>query len=257
MTSRPDQPAQSAPAAAKSAQSAALAAAPAPRGARRARRIGPFVLRPFWKIRLHGAGNVPATGPVILAGNHSGFLDGPMLVGLSPRPVHFMIKREMFRGPIGRALVWLGQIKVDREETDRAAILAALGTLEQGGVLGVFPEGTRSADDFVTMHNGLAYFALRSGAPVVPVACLGSGARGTTAGSLPRLRARLDVVYGPPVVIERGSGRKAVAAASEQLRDVLRAHIEHARVLTGRLDEASQLDPKATQQADDASAVAE
>jgi 1-acyl-sn-glycerol-3-phosphate acyltransferase len=69
---------------------------------------------------------------------------------------------------------------------------------------------------------------------VVPVACLGAGARGTTIGSLPRLRARLDVVYGPPIDLGRGTGRKAVAAASEQLRDALRAHIEQARRETGR-----------------------
>ncbi len=216
------------------AKTGAKPGAPAPRGALRARRIGPFVLRPFWKIALHGAEHVPAAGPVILAGNHTGFLDGPLLVGLSPRPVHFMVKQELFKGPIGPALHWLGQISVDRHGADRAAILAALGALEQGGVLGVFPEGTRSADDFATMHNGLAYFALRSGAPVVPVACLGSGARGKTIGSLPKLRTRLDVVYGPPVELGRGTGRKAVDAASERLRDVLRAHIEQARIQTGR-----------------------
>jgi 1-acyl-sn-glycerol-3-phosphate acyltransferase len=209
---------------------------PAARGAVRARRIGPFLLRPFWKITLHGAEHVPATGPVILAGNHTGFLDGPLLVGLSPRPVHFMVKQELFRGPVGPALHWLGQISVDRAGADRAAIQAALGALEQGGVLGVFPEGTRSAEDFATMHNGLAYFALRSGAPVVPVACLGSGERGRTIGAVPKLRARLDVVYGPPIELGRGVGRKAVTAASEQLREVLRAHIEQARRNTGHAE---------------------
>lgn len=218
---------------------------PTPRAARRARRIGPFVLRPFWKIRLHGAEHVPATGPVILAGNHNNFIDGPLLVGLSPRPVHFMVKQEMFHGTLGRALRWLGQISVDRESTDRAAIQAALGALEQGGVIGVFPEGTRSADEFVTMHNGLAYFALRSGAPVVPVACLGTDERGTSAGSMPRLRARLDVVFGPPVELGRGTGRTAVTAASEQLRDVLRAHIEQARKDTGRAQPARAVDETA------------
>jgi len=207
---------------------------PPPHAARRARRIGPFVLRPFWKIVLHGAEHVPVAGPVILAGNHTGFLDGPLLVGLSPRPVHFMVKQEMFRGPVGPALHWLGQISVDRHSADRAAIQAALGALEQGGVLGVFPEGTRSAEDFATMHNGLAYFALRSGAPVVSAACLGTGARGTTISAMPKLRTRLDVVYGPPLELGRGTGRKAVAAASEQLRDALRTHIEQARRLTGR-----------------------
>jgi len=215
---------------------------PDPRGAVRARHIGPFVLRPFWKVRLHGAEHVPAAGPVIFAGNHTGFLDGPLIVGLSPRPVHFMVKREMFRGPLDPALRWLGQISVDRTGTDRAAVVAALGVLEQGGALGVFPEGTRSSGDFDTMHNGLAYFALRSRAPVVPVACLGSGERGRTVGALPGLRARLDLVYGPPIDLGLGTeaggggkaGRRAVAETSHALRDALLAHLLAAREATGR-----------------------
>jgi 1-acyl-sn-glycerol-3-phosphate acyltransferase len=208
--------------------------APEARGAARARRIGPFVLRPFWKIELHGVEHVPADGPVILAGNHAAFLDGPLIVGLSPRPVHFMIKQEMYRGPLGPVLHWLGQIPVDRKSTDRGAVLAALGVLERGGVLGVFPEGTRSAEAFATMHNGLAYFALRSGAPVVPVACLGSRAVGGGLGDLPRLRAGIDVSFGAPLEFGRGTGRQAVAAASERLRGELLAHLELSRQLTGR-----------------------
>jgi 1-acyl-sn-glycerol-3-phosphate acyltransferase len=210
------------------------AAAPDQRGPRRARRIGPFLLRPFWKIVLHGAENIPAEGPVILAGNHTAFIDGPLIVGLSPRPVHFMVKREMFRGPIGGALHWLGQIPVDRAGTDRTAVLAAVAALERGGALGVFPEGTRSAEAFATMHNGLAYFALRTGAPVVPVACLGSRAEGSGLGDLPRLRARIDVCFGPPLDFPRRTGRQAVADASERLRGELLAHLERSRQLTGR-----------------------
>jgi 1-acyl-sn-glycerol-3-phosphate acyltransferase len=222
-----------------------------PRRAVRARRIGPFVLRPFWRIRLHGREHVPATGPVILAGNHSGFLDGPLIVGLSPRPVNFMVKREMFRGPIGPALHWLGQISVDRAATDRSAVLAALGVLEQGGVLGVFPEGTRSTGDFDTMHNGLAYFALRSRAPVVPVACLGSSERGRSIRALPRFRARIDLVYGHPIDLGPAAasgkaGRGAVAEASETLRAALRAHVEQARRATGRAT-ADELQHEPTQ----------
>lgn len=210
------------------------ALAPDPRGPVRARHIGPFLLRPPYRIVLHGAQNIPAQGPVILAGNHTSFLDGPLIVGLSPRPVHFMVKREMFRGPIGSALRWLGQIPVDRSGTDRAAVLAAVGVLEHGGVLGVFPEGTRSEEAFSTMHNGLAYFALRTGAPVVPVACLGSRGTGPGLGDLPRLRARIDVSFGPPLDFPRGTGRAAVAQASGQLRDELLAHLERSRHLTGR-----------------------
>ena len=207
---------------------------PPVRGPIRASRTGTFVVSPWWRITSHGTGNVPSAGPVILAGNHSNFIDGPLIVNNAPRPVHFMVKQEMFDGPLGPMLRWFGQIPVDRAGTDRNAVLRSLAVLAQGGVLGVFPEGTRSADEFATMNNGVAYFALRSGAPVVPVACLGTTVPGGKTGGLPRLRARVDLVYGEPLELGRGVGRKAVEAASERLRGALVEHLAAARKLTGR-----------------------
>ena len=216
-------------------------AAPSLRGAVNAHRIGVPLLRSVWRIHVHGTRNVPTEGAVILAGNHTGFLDGPLIVGLSPRPVHFLIKQELFVGPLGPVLHSLGQISVDRHGPDRAAVVAALAALKAGGALGVFPEGTRSAGDFTSVHNGLAYFALSSGAPVVPVACLGTAVNGRTIGSLPAPRTLLDLVYGTPITREEltegteglGRGRK-IAAVSERLRVLLTAHLHKSRHLTGR-----------------------
>ncbi|HEV2637379.1 MAG TPA: lysophospholipid acyltransferase family protein [Actinocrinis sp.] len=207
---------------------------PPVRGPVRAKRTGKIVVSPWWPIHSHGTQNVPATGPVILAGNHANFIDGPLIVNNAPRPVHFMVKQEMFDGPLGPMLRWFGQIPVDRDGTDRNAVLRSLAVLAQGGVLGVFPEGTRSADEFATMNNGVAYFALRSGAPVVPVACLGTSGSGPKTSGLPRLRTRVDLVYGEPLELGRGVGRRAVAAASERLREALVQHLAAARALTGR-----------------------
>ncbi|PLW73850.1 1-acyl-sn-glycerol-3-phosphate acyltransferase, partial [Streptomyces sp. DJ] len=128
----------------------------------------------LWRPRVLGAWKVPASGPVILAVNHSHVVDGPMIIGTSPRPVHFLVKKEAFTGPLDPFLRGIGQIAVDRGSTDRAAVTGALGVLERGGVLGIFPEGTRGQGDFASLRAGLAYFALRSGAPVVPVAVLGT-----------------------------------------------------------------------------------
>ena len=207
---------------------------PPAKGPLRARRTGQVVLRPWWKVVTHGTENVPATGPLIIAGNHAGWIDGPLIVTYSPRPVHFMIKKEMFSGPLDPLLHWFGHIPVDRAGTDRTAVLASLAALSQGGVLGVFPEGTRSAEEFATVNNGVAYFALRSGAPVVPVACLGTSNKQSRVSDLPRFRARLDLVYGKPVELGQGVGRKAVTAASMRLREVLQDHLAAARELTGR-----------------------
>ncbi|MEU5191379.1 lysophospholipid acyltransferase family protein [Streptomyces klenkii] len=190
----------------------------------------------LWKPRVLGAWRVPAAGPVILAVNHSHNIDGPMLMGTAPRPVHFLIKKEAFTGPLGPFLEGIGQLKVDRESADRAAITEALGVLEGGGVLGIFPEGTRGEGDFASLRSGLAYFAVRSGAPIVPVAVLGSAERRSRlVPGLPPLRSRVDVVFGD--AFEAGSGRrtrKALDEATVRIQQRLGAHLADAKRLTGR-----------------------
>ncbi|MCI3155078.1 lysophospholipid acyltransferase family protein [Streptomyces werraensis] len=211
---------------------------PSMRGAEVGRRIGVGLMYGLWKPRVLGSWRVPASGPVILAVNHSHNIDGPMVMGVAPRPTHFLIKREAFVGPLDPFLTGIGQVKVDRHSTDRTAIARALGVLEQGGVLGIFPEGTRGEGDFASIRAGLAYFAVRSGAPIVPVAVLGSSDRpGRLIKALPPLRSRVDVVFGDPFDAGDGSGRrtrKALDEATARIQKQLTAHLENARRLTGR-----------------------
>ncbi|MEV7886761.1 lysophospholipid acyltransferase family protein [Streptomyces sp. NPDC002817] len=192
----------------------------------------------LWKPRVLGAWKVPATGPVIYAVNHSHAIDGPMVMGVAPRPTHFLIKKEAFIGPLDPFLLAIGQVKVDRSGTDRTAITQALDVLSAGGVLGIFPEGTRGEGDFAALRAGLAYFAVRTGAAIVPVAVLGSSDRpGRLIKALPPLRSRVDVVFGDPFEAGDGSGRrtrKALDEATERIQKQLTAHLENARRLTGR-----------------------
>ncbi|WP_316754696.1 lysophospholipid acyltransferase family protein [Streptomyces herbicida] len=208
------------------------------RGAEVGRRIGVGLMYGLWRPRVLGAWKVPAIGPVIFAVNHSHNIDGPMVMGVAPRPTHFLIKKEAFVGPLGRFLSGIGQVKVDRESTDRTAISRALGVLEAGGVLGIFPEGTRGEGDFASLRAGLAYFAVRSGAPIVPVAVLGSSEkRSRLTKGLPPLRSRVDVVFGDPFEAGDGSGRRtrrALDEATERIQKQLTEHLENARRLTGR-----------------------
>ncbi|GGT99800.1 lysophospholipid acyltransferase family protein [Streptomyces coeruleorubidus] len=211
---------------------------PSPRGADVGRRIGVGLMYGLWKPRVLGAWRVPTTGPVILAVNHSHMIDGPMVMGVAPRPTHFLIKKEAFLGPLDPFLTGIGQVKVDRDTTDRTAITRALGVLENGGVLGIFPEGTRGEGDFASLRAGLAYFAVRSGAPIVPVAVLGSSdKRGRLIKELPPLRSRVDVVFGEPFEAGDGSGRRTRTALDEatgRIQKQLAAHLENARRFTGR-----------------------
>lgn len=208
------------------------------KGAAIGRRIGIGLMYGLWKPRVLGAWQVPAAGPVILAVNHSHNIDGPMLMGTAPRPVHFLIKKEAFIGPLDPFLLGIGQLKVDRSTADRTAITNALGVLENGGVLGIFPEGTRGEGNFASLRAGLAYFALRSGAPIVPVAVLGSTERrGRMIKALPPLRSKVDVVFGEAFEAGDGSGRrtrKALDDATVRIQGRLTAHLENAKRLTGR-----------------------
>lgn len=211
---------------------------PSERGAEVGRRVGVGLMYGLWKPRVLGAWKVPATGPVIYAVNHSHAIDGPMVMGVAPRPTHFLIKKEAFIGPLDPFLLAIGQVKVDRSGTDRTAITQALDVLSAGGVLGIFPEGTRGEGDFAALRAGLAYFAVRSGAAIVPVAVLGSSDRpGRLIKALPPLRSRVDVVFGDPFEAGDGSGRrtrKALDEATERIQKQLTAHLENARRLTGR-----------------------
>ncbi|MFI9614021.1 lysophospholipid acyltransferase family protein [Streptomyces sp. NPDC052023] len=213
--------------------------APSLRGAEVGRRIGLPLMHALWRPRVLGAWKVPASGPAILAVNHSHNVDGPMVMGVAPRPVHFLIKKEVFVGPLDPFLTGIGQVKVDRQSTDRTAVTRALDVLSAGGVLGIFPEGTRGEGDFASLRAGLAYFAVRSGAPVVPVAVLGSSERrGRLVKALPPLRQRIDIVFGEPFEAGDGSGRRtrtALDEATERIQKHLTEHLAQARRLTGRL----------------------
>ncbi|MER6409969.1 lysophospholipid acyltransferase family protein [Streptomyces humidus] len=211
---------------------------PSERGAEVGRRIGVGLMYGLFRPRVLGAWKVPVSGPLIFAINHAHNIDGPMVMGVAPRPTHFLIKKEAFIGPLDPFLTGIGQLKVDRDTTDRTAITRALGVLDNGGVLGIFPEGTRGDGDFAALRAGLAYFAVRGGAPIVPVAVLGSTERrGRLIKALPPLRSRVDVVFGDAFEAGDGSGRrtrKALDEATERIQKQLAAHLENARRLTGR-----------------------
>ena len=190
--------------------------------------VGTGLARTVLHLSVEGAEHVPAEGPVLLAGNHSGILDGPLVFFVSPRPASLLTKSEVFVGIWARACGWLGLIPVHRGQPDRAALQAGLAHLAAGGALGVFPEGTRGSGGFDEIADGLAYLALRSGAPVVPIAVTGTLDALPRGRTVPKLRAPVRVVFGPPVTVDPTGdprARRTVRAAAEQLRLALLAHL--------------------------------
>jgi 1-acyl-sn-glycerol-3-phosphate acyltransferase len=199
-----------------------------------ARLLGHGVLR----LRLYGVDTLPRQGPVLLAGNHSSFLDGPLVFVVLPRPSAFLVKSEMFGAAWLRwGLGYLRQIPIRRGRPDRAALRRGLEVLAAGGVLGVFPEGTRGTGGLEGVQHGIGYLAVRARCPIVPVVCLGTAEAMPKGRRLPRWRAPVDVVFGSPFevsVVGDPHARATVAAAAEQIRLRLVEHLLRARELTGR-----------------------
>lgn len=211
--------------------------APAPSGVGLA--VGRWVtnmLARRWDVQVSGRGNVPMDGPVILASNHMAMLDGPVMMAASPRAFHALVKIEVFVGPERHFFSATGQIPVDRRTVDRAAIRAALAVLSAGRALAIYPEGRRGFGDLAKVKPGVGYLALCTGAPVVPVACLGTR-RGTVDKRIvPTRGQQMAVSFGEPLLFETMGWprtRQAVSAATARITDAMRANLAGLRERTG------------------------
>ncbi len=145
-----------------------------------------------WEIE--GAENIPGSDGVVLVANHVSYWDPVVVICAFKRKVYFMAKAELFKIPVVGYVVGIsGAFPVRRDRTDRNAIRTALRLLEEGEVVGVFPEGTRShSGEMLKPHLGAAMLALKSGAPVLPVAVSG------TRGFWGKIRVRV----GRPIPVE-------------------------------------------------------
>ena len=138
----------------------------------------------------------------------------------------------MFRGPLALILRAAGQIAV--EGAGRGALSAGLAVLRRGGVVGMFPEGTRGAGRATAVHGGAAWLALQSGAPIVPAAIVGTRHTGEPVGVWPAPRRRILIEFGEPVVITPPSDLKgrtrqewAASAVTEALRGQVESTLAH------------------------------
>jgi len=189
--------------------------------------------RLYWRMSMEGMEHVPATGPFILAPVHRSNIDTPLVCGLTSRRVRYVGKKEMWKY---RWSAWffdnLGGIPVDRGEPDRQAMRRAQDVLEAGEPLVLFPEGTRQSGPIVEhVFDGVAFLALRTGTPIVPVGIGGSE------GAMPKgarfiKPVKVHLVVGEAIDVPQPEGRvprRAVHELTERLTAELQRLFDEAQ----------------------------
>ncbi len=184
----------------------------------------------LYRVELRDRDRIPATGPVILVANHESMID-PWLLGLAtPRPIRYMSKSELFDYPVLRTIMRaFGTFAVERGTGDRAAVGRAAALLDEGEVLGIFPQGTCLPYRDRPWLRGAARLAIANGATIVPVCIVGSE-RALRPGKFKLGLPRITVLVGDPIEVARA--RPSIAAA-KALTARVEAAIEEARAPYG------------------------
>lgn len=178
--------------------------------------IGPLlttVFRPWVK----GLENVPRTGPLIVVCNHLSFVDSVFLPLMIDRQMAFLAKSDYFTGKgikgwfVRFFMTSAGQLPIDRSggKASEASLNAGLQVLADGGVLAIYPEGTRSPDGRMYRgRTGVARMILEAHVPVIPAAVIGTEKVMPLGSNIPKVH-RVGVVIGEPLDFSRFEGMES------------------------------------------------
>ncbi len=188
--------------------------------------IAKIVLKILYKIlfrmTIEGQQNVPKEGGVILCANHSSNFD-PVTMGIySDRTVYYMAKKELFEN---KFMYWLlkqlNAFPVDRSTADMTAFKNAVKLLKQGHIIGMFAQGTRvKAGEEKAAKAGVALFAMKGKAPVVPVAISGSC----------KPFSSMKIVYGKPLYLEQYRGKRLNTQSLNEITEIIMKQINDMKV---------------------------
>lgn len=201
--------------------------------------LGRMVIAPLARLvyrpHLEGRANVPKTGPVIFASNHLSFIDSIAIPVAAPRPVHFLAKASYFEGRGFSGWVQrefftaIGAIPVHRGAGQAAldALDQQRRLLDEGSAVALYPEGTRSLDGRLYKgRTGVAFLALQTGAPVVPVGLIGTDKVMPVGSRMPSLRQRATVRFGEPLDLSHhgpASSGRARRLATDDIMSAIHA----------------------------------
>ena len=166
------------------------------------------VLHGYLRGRIYGAENVPQEGPLVVVSNHASDFDPPIVSCSLRRPVAFMAKEELFKIPVLKQGIELyGAYPVKRGAADRSAIRSALNCLTGGWAVGLFLQGTRTADARIPEPKlGAALIAAKANVPLLPVSLWGTEAIFTKGSPVPRsvpVTVRIGQAIAPPTSTKR------------------------------------------------------
>jgi 1-acyl-sn-glycerol-3-phosphate acyltransferase len=158
------------------------------------------LLRSLFKFQIFGSENVPSTGGAMLMINHASYLDPIFIGGAVNRSINYMARATLFKpGIIDKFLRSLNAFPVHLGSTDRGAIRNALKILEEGNLLLIFPEGTRSFDGTLgKAQDGIGFMAYRTKADVIPVYLSGTH-KAWPRGAKKIKTAKITVTFGKPL----------------------------------------------------------
>ncbi|MGD0068381.1 MAG: lysophospholipid acyltransferase family protein [Streptosporangiaceae bacterium] len=194
---------------------------------------GPF-LHTIWRPKVTGAEHVPASGGAILAANHLSMIDSIFLPLMLNRPVTFSAKAEYFTASGPAARLWAAylkatnQLRMDREGPRAAqdTLEAALALLQEGKLFGIYPEGTRSPDGRLYRGRpGVAWLAMKSGLPVLPVAMIGTRHVLPPGHVVPR-PGRIEIRIGAPLKFPDMTAIRAVGKARQLVTEQVMSAIQ-------------------------------
>lgn len=172
----------------------------------------------YYRAEIIGLENIPKEGPLIFCGNHRTYLDPPLMVATAKRDMKFLAKEELYNNKFLAFLGWVFEaIPVKRDEKDVSAIKTSLKFLKSGQCIALFPEGTRNGlEKGEKVKDGVAFFAVRSGAKVVPCGIKGGN----------KENRKVTITYGKPLDYSKYKGTKDKEKLEEITEEIMDKIIE-------------------------------
>ena len=172
----------------------------------------------YYRAEIIGLENIPKDEPLIFCGNHRNYLDPPLIVATAKRDIKLLAKEELYKNKFLAALGCVFEaIPVKRDEKDISAIKTSLKDLKEGKCIALFPEGTRNGlEKGEKVKDGVAFFAVRSGAKVLPC-----GIKGGVKGN-----RKVTIKYGKPLDYSEYKGKKDKETLEKITKEIMDNIIE-------------------------------